>query len=557
MAQGDPGSNSSGARVLWLDREGDLKRLYCRSTGIVLTALVATVCMSSAQQRKPQIIHSAGNPILSDGSYYSADPDPIVVGDTLYILAGRDEAPPGVNNFIMNEWQLFATKDVASKRWLHYPDLLRPENVFAWSKPGHAYAGQLVQGPDKRCYLYAPVEEGKREHRDPFVIGVAVSDSVLGPWKDAHPSGPIVSQSIPEPNHMQNIDPTVMVDNDGRVYMYWGTFGQLRGMELERDMVTPKGSAVKVTSLPGFFEAARLFRRKDTYYLLYADNQAGPHSPCTQAVYHACIAYGTASSPLGPWTYGAVVLDTVSSTTSHSGVIEFKGKWYIVYHTADAKGGGHFRRSVAIDRVRWDDSVSPARMLKVVQTHEPRPPVPPTRNIALAAHATASNEPVPVQYWIKSLNDGVVRQNPLPPDMWGSWSPHNPASQWIQYEWAKPVTLDGSRIMFWSDHPAGANEGVAPPAAWHLEYWNVDKWSPVVNGGGYPTPVDSFVDVTFGPITTPCLRAVFEASGAEGRYAGVAVQEWEALAPKASKRSALQKLTPTTGAKSACPATGP
>jgi hypothetical protein len=518
---------------------------------------VASASLSSAQQPKPRVIHSAGNPILSDGSYYSADPDPIVVGDTLYILAGRDEAPPDVNDFIMNEWQLFATKDVASKRWLHYPDILRPETVFSWSKPGHAYAGQLVEGPDKRFYLYAPVEEGKREHADPFVIGVAVSDSVLGPWKDAHPSGPIVSQSIPEPNKMQNIDPTVMVDDDGRVYMYWGTFGRLRGIELERDMVTPKGSEVKVTTLSGFFEAARLFRRKDTYYLLYADNRTGPQSPCTEAVYHACIAYGTAQSPLGPCTYRGVILDTVSSTTSHSGVIEFKGKSYIVYHTADAKGGDHFRRSVAIDTVQWDDSVSPARMLKVVQTHEPRLPLPPTRNIALAARPTASNDPVPVQYWIKSLNDGVVRQNPLPPDMWGSWSPHNPAGQWIQYEWAMPVTLDGTRIMFWSDHPPGANKGVAAPAAWRLEYWNVDQWSPVANSSGYPTPVGSFAEVTFDPVTTPCLRAVFDASGADGQFAGVAVQEWETLATKVVEPTALQKLTMAANAKSACPSTSP
>ena len=43
---------------------------------------------------RPQVIHSSGNPILSDGSYYSADPAPMVAGDTLYILAGRDEAAP-------------------------------------------------------------------------------------------------------------------------------------------------------------------------------------------------------------------------------------------------------------------------------------------------------------------------------------------------------------------------------------------------------------------------------------------------------------------------------
>lgn len=527
-----------------------------RSPSVIFCAaapvLLAASHIASAQPPQPHIIHSAGNPILSDGSYYSADPAPIVVGDTLYILAGRDEALPNVNDFVMNEWQLFSTKNVASKQWLHYPGILRPETVFSWSKPGHAYAGQIIQGADKRFYLYAPVQEGKREHADPFVIGVAVADSVLGPWKDAHPSGPIVSQSLPEANKIQNIDPTAMVDNDGRVYLYWGTFGRLRGIELEPDMVTPKGKEVSVDSLTGFFEAAWLFRRKDTYYMVYAGNQAGPKSPCTPANYHACIAYGTSSSPLGPWTYQEVILDPVSSTTSHPGVIEFNGKWYIIYHTADAKGGGHFRRSVAIDTVEWDDSVSPARMLKIKQTHEPRPLPEPSRNIASAAHVSASNEPIPVQYWIKALNDGIVRPNPLPPDMWGSWSPHNPSSQWIQYEWARPVKLDGSRIMFWSDHGPGANVGVAPPAAWHLEYRSVDEWRPVENANGYPTPIGSFVDVKFNTVTTRCLRAVFDASGDGQKYAGVAVQEWEALAPKTVAPSALKKLAPAGDAELAC-----
>lgn len=514
-----------------------------RFPAFTLVLMLAPSYSGWAQGVAPSVIHSKGNPILSDGSYYSADPAPIVVGDTLYILAGRDEAAPNVNDFVMNEWQIFATKNVASKKWMHYPGILRPESVFAWSTPGHAYAGQIVQGADKRFYLYAPVQEGKKEHADPFVIGVAVSDSVLGPWKDAHPSGPIVSQSIPEPNDIQNIDPTVLIDNDGRVYLYWGTFGRLRGIELERDMVTPKGKEVTVTTLTGFFEAAWLFRRKDTYYMVYADNQAGPASPCTPALYHACIAYGTASSALGPWTYQGVILDPVSSTTSHPGVMEFKGNWYITYHTAEAKNGGHFRRSVAIDTVEWDDSVSPARMLKVKQTHEPRPAPPPTRNIAAAAHASASNEPIPSQYWIKSLNDGIVRPNPLPPDMWGSWTAHNRAQQWIEYEWSKPATLNGSRIVFWADHPAGASDGVAPPASWHLEYRQNGHWFPVKNASEYGTKTRSFVDVTFSTVQTTALRAVFDCSGAEGQYAAVAVQEWEALTPKIISPRELQQLS--------------
>jgi hypothetical protein len=495
---------------------------------LIAAALLAATTLPAQQ---PHTIQGQGNPILGDGSYYSADPAPIVVGDTLYILAGRDEAPPDVNDFIMNEWQIFATKDVASHTWQHYPGILRPNTLFAWASPGHAYAGQIIQGPDNRFYLYAPVQEANSPNQDPFAIGVAVSDSPLGPWKDAHPTGPIISQSVPEKNTIQNIDPTQFVDDDGRVYIYWGTFGQLRGMELAQDMVTPRGPEVPIHGLTGFFEAPWFFKRNGTYYMIYADNQAGPNSPCTPAVYHACIAYGTAPAPLGPWTYQSVILDPVSSTTSHPGAIEFKGQWYLIYHTADAQGGGHFRRSVAIDTMQWDDSVTPARILKVTPTRAPQPPAPPTRNIAPAAHASASNEPIPLQYWIAALNDGIVRANPLPPDMWCTWTPHNPATQWTEYTWDHPVRLNASRIYFWADHPAGADEGVAPPARWQLDYWDGHQWLPVPNPTAYPTELEKFNEVRFDPITTTRLRATFTASGSAGHYAAIAVQEWEALTP--------------------------
>jgi hypothetical protein len=61
------------------------------------------------------------NPLIADRSYYSAAPAALVVDDVLYIAAGRDEAPPDVNDFIMREWQLFATKDVSRGKWTHYP----------------------------------------------------------------------------------------------------------------------------------------------------------------------------------------------------------------------------------------------------------------------------------------------------------------------------------------------------------------------------------------------------------------------------------------------------
>jgi hypothetical protein len=516
-----------------------------------LAALALTGCASALAQptAQPIAVHAPGNPILADGQYYSTDPAPVVVGDTLWILAGRDEAPADVNDFIMNEWQALATKDPASGDWLHYPAIGKSQEIFHWAEPGRAYAGQVVAGRDGKFYLYAPVLQAGGEAKDRFAIGVAVADSPAGPWKDAHPAGPIISQLTPVANDIQNIDPTVMIDDDGRVYIYWGTFGQLRGMELAADMITPKGPEVKVEGLSGFFEAPWLMKRKGVYYMLYAGNRAGPKSDCTPAVYHACIAYGTAKSPLGPWTYRGVILKPVSSTTSHSGAVEFKGQWYLAYHTADAVGGGHFRRSVALDRMSWDDSVSPPTILPVTPTKRPEAPVQPSRNIAGQATASASNMPLPVQYWIKSLNDGIVRNAPLPPDLWGSWSPNNPATQWIEYRFDQPVTLDGARIRFWGDQPAGSGIGVAPPKAWRMEYWDAG-WKPVREPKGFGAGVDDFEAAAFAPVTTRCVRAVFDASSAGGTYAGLAVQEWEVLAPTVGPPTAGSGSAPACDAKS-------
>ena len=136
-----------------------------------------------------------------------------------------------------------------------------------------------------------------------------------------------------------------------------------------------------------------------------------------------------------------------------------------------------------------------------------------------------------MQYWIKALNDGIVRQSPLPPDMWGTWNGNNPAHAWVQYAWDQPVTLNETRIYFFNDQPAGSGIGVAPPKAWHLEYLKDGQWAPIA--ATYPTDMDRFNAVSFAPVTTTCLRAVFDASTKDGSNAAVAVQEWEALAPDA------------------------
>ncbi|KAG8166240.1 hypothetical protein KVR01_004792 [Diaporthe batatas] len=485
-------------------------------------------------------ITSTGNPILADGTIYSADPAPLVVNDTVYILAGRDEAGATENQFTMNQWQIFESKSATPSggQWTLHQNVAVPQTVFKWASQGSAYASQIVRGVDGRYYLYAPVTQANSPNSDPFAIGVAVSNSPLGPFTDAHPSGPIISQSVPVQNNIQNIDPTVLVDN-GKVYLYWGTFGQLKGVELGTDMVTVKSNTiVAVNSLNGFFEAPWLMKRKDTYYMLYAGNNAGPNSPCTPTSYHACIAYGTASNPLGPWTYRGIALDIVSSTTSHPGVFELpagSGKYFLVYHTRDATGGTHFRRSIAFDQLNWDDTTSPPSIIKVTPTKRAAPPRTPTRNIAPAATPSSANG-TPIQYWVKAINDERVEANPLPPDYWSSWAEQSPSSNTLYYTWNATVQLNGTAIAFFADAPAGATAGVAPPASWWVEYLNESgQWARVANSTAFSTMVtNSPAETKFTTISTKSIRAILNPSGRSGAYAAVGVKEWFAFKPTAS-----------------------
>lgn len=132
---------------------GSLARTLALAGALSLAAVAA--CAAVPPQGVQ--LHAPGNPILADGSTYSADPAPLVADGKLYILAGRDTAPPNRNEFVMPGWQMFVSSDPASGQWTHYRDLLRPQQVFAWADARYAYAAQIVQGPDGRYYLYAPV----------------------------------------------------------------------------------------------------------------------------------------------------------------------------------------------------------------------------------------------------------------------------------------------------------------------------------------------------------------------------------------------------------------
>ncbi|MFI1191739.1 family 43 glycosylhydrolase [Micromonospora sp. NPDC020750] len=278
----------------------------------------------------------ADNPIVQH--IYTADPAPMVHNGRVYLYTGHDE--DGSTNFTMREWRVFSSADM-----VNWTDHGVPMNLatFAWAD-ANAWAGHVTPRNGK-FYWYVPV---RQRSNGQMVIGVAVADSPTGPFRDAL-GRPLVGNG--------EIDPTVMVDDDGQAYLYWGNPG-LWYVRLNPDMISFSGSATRVPLTTAGFgtrvgNAARptlyeegpwVFKRNGLYYNVFA-------AECCSEF----IAYSTAPGPTGPWTYrGAIMPRQGSSFTNHAGVIDFNGGSYFFYHNGASPGGGGFTRSVAVEKFAYN-----------------------------------------------------------------------------------------------------------------------------------------------------------------------------------------------------------
>lgn len=115
--------------------------------------------------------------------------------------------------------------------------------------------------------------------------------------------------------------------------------------------------------------------------------------------------------------------------------------------------------------------------------------------------------------------------------VWGTFG-DNPESQWLQYDWPYPATVESSAIWFWHDAPPNTGGNVAVPESWTLQYLDAASggWVDVTGASGFGVAEDGANETTFDPVTTTGIRATFQASPGTGdpvTYAGVAVSEWE------------------------------
>jgi len=313
-----------------------------------LAIAFATITILNAKAQA----QTGSNPIFRD--MFNADPAPMVYDGKLYVYVGHDEAKDG-EMFNMSEWLCYSTDDMIN--WTAHGSVMRPED-FKWdaNDPNavkNAWAAQTVYRNGK-FYLYTTVTYGGRN------IGVGVSDSPTGPFVDAI-GAPLISDGMTNNGDpWDDIDPTVLIDDDGTAYLSWGNPNCYLA-KLKPNMTELDG-AIEMITPPYYGEGPWLSKREDMYYLTYA---AFPVKGASEQ-----ICYATASNIHGPWTYQGILTGSAArSYTIHPGIINYKGNDYLFYHKADYTingiSGALGRRVACVEYLCYNDD---GTMQPVTQT---------------------------------------------------------------------------------------------------------------------------------------------------------------------------------------------
>jgi|GEM_PF-319647 len=284
----------------------------------------------------------ADNPIIT--TEYSADPSAHIFGGRMYIYASHDRKD--AREFDMVDYHVYSSGDL--KNWQDHGAALSVADI-PWAK-AHLWAPDCAF-KDGMYYLYFPVDTTGKYN---FRVGVASSKSPVGPFKPE--PGPIAG--------VDGIDPSVFVDDDGQAYIIWAA-GVPVICKLKPNMKELDGAPVRLAGCDKFFEGPWIFKRDGLYYLTYPAFMKGGSGDGGNGQYYD---YATAKTILGPYKYRGHFTQTQASQSwvgnIHGAQLEWKGKWYCIYHDA-GQSAGHtnpgFKRSVNIDLLNFgsDGSIQP------------------------------------------------------------------------------------------------------------------------------------------------------------------------------------------------------
>jgi xylan 1,4-beta-xylosidase len=277
------------------------------------------------------------NPILSG---FWADPFILRDGDDYYLYPTKDSA-----GWMYEKFHVFHSKDLIN--W-DGPYLALDLIDVSWADK-QAWAPGIAKYKGK-YYMYFSAEAQ---------IGVAVSDSPLGPFKDML-DRPLITRNQ---YNCQSIDADLFVDDDGQPYLLWGQ-GKCWIVPLEDDMTTFKSEPVQLSvqihnakgsdaiagDISVYNEGPHMQKRDGRYWLTWSNYDT--RDPRYQ------IAYAFSDHILGPYEVpenNRMTLESVNAVgTGHASLTEYENEWYLIYHRL-AEPETSVLRETCIGLVRFKD----------------------------------------------------------------------------------------------------------------------------------------------------------------------------------------------------------
>ena len=265
------------------------------------------------------------NPTLGIGSLV-CDVEARVFGDRIYLYGTCGNCGEGVYAF-----RVYSSEDMLS--WTNHGVAFSAKDI-AWTKVKGLWAPDCVY-KDGKYYLYYSLPAGE--------MGVAVSDCPYGPFKDL---GRV---------NVSGIDPSVLVDDDGSAYLYWGQLDYVRVAKLKDNMREIDESTITqplTVKEHGFHEGSSVRKINGKYYYLYTDTHRRGKATAQ--------GYAVSNNPMTGFEYKGVVIDNFEcdpkSWNNHGSIQKFKGQWYIFYHRA-MKGLHSWGqpRDLCIERIELDE----------------------------------------------------------------------------------------------------------------------------------------------------------------------------------------------------------
>ena len=299
---------------------------------------------------------------------YTADPSVHVFEDKLYIYPSHDLDHNGPDNdngdqYKMEDYHILSMDDLTSP-CIDHGEALHRKDVPWVSKQMWAPDAVYKNG---NYYLFFPA----RDKDGIFRIGVATSK---------HPAGPFQA----EPDYIPgsySIDPAVLVDDDGKAYLYYGGLwggqlekwqsGQFNQEEADPDLNGPAlgpmiaelsddllsfqttPQMISIVDEEGkpllakdeerrYFEGPWVHKYNGHYYLSYS----------TGSTHY--LVYAISKDPKGPFTYQGRILEPVIGWTTHHSIVQFKDKWYLFYHDSSLSGGVNHKRCVKYTELKYN-----------------------------------------------------------------------------------------------------------------------------------------------------------------------------------------------------------